>query len=130
MKYLLDTDSVSYALRGQGHVAEHILQQTPSALGVSSITVAVLRFGAHRRGSRKLTRLIDTFLGSVQVCPFDEAAANAYGKLAADLVGRGAIIGQADTMIAAHTLSLGLILVTNNQAHFQRVRGLRLENWL
>ena len=59
MKFLLDTNTVSYALRGYGGVAERLLEHAPSEIGVSAISVAELRFGAHKRGSRKLHLLID-----------------------------------------------------------------------
>jgi tRNA(fMet)-specific endonuclease VapC len=130
LKFLLDTDSVSYALRGEGRVAEEIQRRQPSELGLSSITLAELRFGAERRGSRRLQRLIDAFVGDVAVVPFDEAAADRFGKVAAGLVSKGTPIGALDTMIAAHALQLGLTLVTHKLKHFRRVRGLKLVDWV
>lgn len=126
---MLDTDTVSYALRGVGRVGATILAHAPSALCVSSITAAELRFGAARRKSPKLGALIDTFLASVAVAAFDDGAADAFGVLAAELVDAGTPIGDFDTLIAAHALSLDLTLVTNNRRHFERVVGLRLESW-
>lgn len=127
--YMLDTDTVSYALRGVGRVGATIVEHPPSALCVSSITVAELRFGAARRKSPKLAALIETFLASVAVAPFDDQAAGAFGVLAAELVDSGTPIGDFDTLIAAHALSLDLTLVTNNRRHFERVAGLRFESW-
>jgi len=129
-RYMLDTDSVSYALRGQGNVAAHILQHRPSELCISAITLAELRFGASKRDSRKLQRLIDTFAESVTPLAFDTDAADSFGKLAADLANRGTPIGAFDAMIAAHAVSQKLVLVSNNTKHFSRVTGLRCENWL
>jgi tRNA(fMet)-specific endonuclease VapC len=129
-KYMLDTDSVSYALRGQGNVASCILEHGPSELCMSVITLAELRFGADRRSSRKLHRLIDTFAESVMPLPFDTAAATRFGRLAADLASKGTPIGGFDAMIAAHAMAEKLVLVTNNAKHFGRVAGLRCENWL
>lgn len=130
MKFLLDTDSVSYALRGEGRVAEQIRGHRPSDLGLSAITLAELRFGADRRGSRRLHRLIDAFIGDITVVPFDKEAAGRFGKVAAALMSKGTPIGVLDTMIAAHALRLGLTLVTHNLKHFQRVRGLKLVDWV
>lgn len=130
MKYLLDTDSVSYALRGQGGVGSRIISQRPSELGISSITLAELRFGANRRRSRKLHRLIDTFISAVEVAPFDQAAAAEFGKLGSALAARGTPIGDFDVLIAAHAISLECVLVTNNLRHFSRVQGLEVESWL
>jgi len=97
---MLDTDSVSYALRGEGNVAARILQRRPSELCMSSVTLAELRFGAHKRGSRRLQRLIDTFVASVAPLPFDAAAADGFGRLAAELALKGTPIGAFDAMTA------------------------------
>ena len=129
-QYMLDTDTVSFALRGQGRVAARLLEHRPSQLGISSITLAELRFGAEARRSRKLHSLIGTFVESVGVLPFDEAAAGRFGAVAATLARRGEPVGAFDTLIAAHALSLGLTFVTNNSRHFTRVVGLKTENWV
>jgi len=127
--FMLDTDTVSYALRGQGKVAEEILKRNPSELCVSAITVAELRFGADRRKSAKLHRLIDSFLATVAVKTFDQECAAEFGKLANLLADRGEPIGEADTYIAAHAKAIKATLVTNNVKHFARVSGLKVENW-
>ena len=128
--YMLDTDTVSFALRGRGGVASRLLQHRPSEICISSITLAELRFGAEARRSRKLHGLIDTFVGSVAVVPFDQLAADRFAPVAAALARRGEPIGTFDTLMAAHALSRGLTFVTNNWKHFQRVRGLQTENWV
>jgi tRNA(fMet)-specific endonuclease VapC len=129
-KYMLDTDSVSYALRGHGNVASCILEHRPSELCISAITLAELRFGADKRRSKKLHRLIDAFVDSVTPLPFDADAAGQFGRLAADLAARGTPIGGFDAMIAAHAVSRKVVLVTNNAKHFGRVSALRCENWI
>jgi tRNA(fMet)-specific endonuclease VapC len=105
-QYMRDTDTVSFALRGQGRVAARLLEHRPSQLCISLITLAALRFGAEARRSRKLHRLVGTFV-------------EAEG---------GEPIGTFDTLMAAHALSLGLTFVTNNAKHFGRVVGLETEN--
>lgn len=85
---MLDTDSVSFALRGEGDVGARILEHRPSELCVSSITVAELRYGASRRNSAKLHQLIDAFTANVAVMPFDEACAARFGEVASKLVRR------------------------------------------
>ena len=129
-KYMLDTDTVSFALRGRGAVASRLLEHRPSKICISSITLAELRFGAEARRSRKLHRLIDTFAGSVTVIPFDQPAADRFAPVAAALARRGEPIGTFDTLMAVHALSRGLTFVTNNSKHFQRVGGLKIENWV
>ncbi len=130
MRFLLDTNTVSYALRGHGRVAERLLAYRPSEIGVSAITVAELRFGAHKRGSRKLHGLIDTFLAPVVEVPFDSAAADRYGQIGAKLQKRGEGIEMADAMIAAHALELGVVLVTHKLRHMSRVVELEIEDWV
>ena len=127
--YILDTDTVSFALRGTPAVVEKLKAHRRADLCLSSITVAELRFGASKRDSKKIHRAIDAFLTGVDVLPFDIAAADRFGALAATLSEAGEPIGQMDTLIAAHALALGAVLVTNNQRHFSKVRGLKLENW-
>src|SRR5476649_1553387 len=115
--YMLDTDTVSFALRGQGDVAARVLTHRPSELCVSGITVAELRFGAEAKGSRRLHVLIDMFIASVSVVDFDADAAHSFGRVAAALATRGEPIGTFDTLIAAHALSLKVTFVTNNTQH-------------
>lgn len=129
MKYLLDTDSVSFALRGHGQVGARLQAQRPSDLGISVITLAELRYGADRKGSRKLHGLIDTFAEAVEVVSFDEAAAAEFGRIGSILAERGTPIGEFDVLIAAHAVALRRTLVTNNVRHFSKVPGLSVENW-
>ncbi len=129
-RYMLDTDTVSFALRGQGRVATRLLAHRPSELCISSITLAELRFGAEAKRSRRLHRLINACVESVPVLPFDERAADRFAPVAVALARRGQPIGTFDTVIAAHALSLGLTLVTNNLKHFERVTRLKAENWV
>lgn len=129
-QYMLDTDTVSFALRGQGRVTARLLEHRPSELCMSSVTLAELRYGAEARRSRKLHNLISTFAESIAVAPFDRQAADRFAAVAVSLARRGAPIGTFDTLMAAHALSLGLIFVTNNSKHFGRVSGLKTENWV
>ena len=129
MKYLLDTDTVSYALRQDGRVAEQIKNTKPGKLGISSITLAELRLGARRKASSRIHSLIDIFALSVRVVSFDAMAAEEFARIGSFLMKNGIPIGQLDTLIAAHAISLDSILVTNNTRHFSRVPGLKLENW-
>jgi tRNA(fMet)-specific endonuclease VapC len=126
---MLDTDSVSFALRGYGQVAAKIIEHRPSELCISAITLAELEYGAARRKSARLHRLIDAFSSNVAVMEFDEACAVQFGHLASKLAERGTPIGEFDALIASHAITLEATLVTNNVKHFGRVQGLRVENW-
>ena len=129
-EFMLDTCTVSCALRGQGRVAARLLEHGPSQFCISSIALAELRFGAETRRSQRLHRLISAFIDSVEVLAFDQPAADGFAAVATSLVRRGAPIGALDTLMAAHALSLGLTFVTNNTRHFSRVVGLKTENWV
>jgi len=130
LQFMLDTDSVSFALRGRGNVGARILEHRPSELCVSSITVAELRYGAERRKSAGLHQLIETFTSNVAVVPFDESCAMEFGITGAEWAERGAPIGEFDVLIAAHALTLGVTLVSTNIRRFSRLRRLRVENWV
>jgi tRNA(fMet)-specific endonuclease VapC len=129
VRYLLDTDTVSFAIRGEGNVANRIRASEPSELGISAITLAELRYGADRKGSRKLHALIDGFAAAVEVAPFDEAAAAEFGRIGSLLADRGTPIGEYDVLIAAHAVSLRCALITDNLRHFSRVPGLTAKSW-
>jgi tRNA(fMet)-specific endonuclease VapC len=127
--FMLDTDTVSFALRGVGAVAARLAKRKRSELCLSAITVAELRFGADKRRSRKIHQAIDAFLSGVDVLAFDNSAAEKFGTIAAALATSGEPIGQMDTLIAGHALAVNATLVTNNLRHFSKVNGLKIENW-
>jgi tRNA(fMet)-specific endonuclease VapC len=129
VRFMLDTDSVSFALRGHGNVGARIIAHKPSELAISSITLTELRYGAERRKSKKLHQLINVFTDNISVLPFDEACGAQFGKLASELVARGTSIGDYDALIAAHAMELRVTLVTVNVKHFNRITGLKVENW-
>jgi tRNA(fMet)-specific endonuclease VapC len=127
--FMLDTDTVSFALRGQHGVGTRLLEHAPSEICISALCLSELRFGAERRASKRLHRLLDTFTLHVAVVPFDAAAATMFGRLCARLEAQGRPIGSFDTLIAAHAMALNVVLVTNNTKHFGRVHGLKTANW-
>lgn len=129
MKFLLDTDTVSFALRGEGQVVENLTRFRPSQVAVSTVTEAELYFGAFKRRSLHLEGLLDDFFSAVESLPMTSAVAKRYGRLAARLRADGEPISQMDTLIAANAVELGLTLVSHNQAHFRRVPELTLVDW-
>jgi tRNA(fMet)-specific endonuclease VapC len=128
-RYMLDADTVSYVIRGRREVVARLLEHRPSELCLSSITLAELRFGADAKNSRKIHKAIENFVAEVEVIPFDEVAADRFGRVCAALARRGEPIGTFDTLVAAHALSQDLTVVTNNTRHYARVPGLKVENW-
>ena len=130
MKYLLDTSTVSFAIRGVGNVGARLQVTNPSEVAISAVTESELWYGVEKRRSDKLRRSVEAFLSGLGILDYDRPAAREYGRVRVLLEQRGEPIGIADTMIAAHALSQRLTLVTNNGKHFRRVRGLLLEDWL
>ncbi len=132
MRYLLDTNICIYIMnRRPLTVIRKFKQFDIGDIGISSITVSELYYGAKKsnRLEENIQRLW-AFLMPFEVVSYDEAAANAYGDIRVDLERKGAVIGPLDMLIAAHALSLGLILVTNNVKEFQQISSLPVENWL
>lgn len=129
MNYLLDTDTVSFAIRGDGKVASEIRERLPSEIAISSITYAELVSGAERKASIRLAASVRNFVSQISILPFDRDAAEEFGKISALLIKQGLPIGNMDTLIAAHAIASEHVLVTNNTKHFSRVPNLRIENW-
>ena len=131
MRYLLDTNvCVDYLTGRFPKVAARIQRSAPGDLGLSSVVVAELRYGADRSARRKANHArIDILVDEIQCLDFDLTAAAAYGRLRARLEESGTPIGPNDMMIAAHALARGLELVTDNLEEFRRVKGLRAETW-
>jgi tRNA(fMet)-specific endonuclease VapC len=128
MRYLLDTKMVSDLVRNpQGKVAARIAQVGEESVCTSIIVAAELRYGAARRGSARLLAQLLTVLDAFEILPFEAPAEIAYGDLRARL---GKPIGGNDMLIAAHAVSLGHTIVTDNEREFSRVAGLPVENWL
>jgi tRNA(fMet)-specific endonuclease VapC len=131
MKIMLDTDVCIAILNRDERVRTHHVRHAPSALRVSAITLAELRFGVAKSSqARRASANLRLLLGKVAVVPFDDAATERYGELRASLERRGAPIGPLDTLIAAHALSLGWRLATHNSREFRRVPGLKVDDWL
>lgn len=129
--YLLDTDTVSHAIRGT-LLDERLQHLDPADWCISALTRAELRYGVARRpGATRLAAAVDAFLDLATCAPWDAAAADRHGALRATLRATGdGTIGVIDEQIAAHALALGAVLVTGNVRHFARVPGLAVEDWI
>jgi tRNA(fMet)-specific endonuclease VapC len=131
MQYLLDTNICIYIIKKKpAKVLERFQSLMLENVGISSITVAELEYGISKSQQQERNRLALTqFLLMLEVVKFDQVAATRYGSIRADLERRGLVIGSMDMLIAAHALSLDLVLVTNNIGEFSRIPNLKLENW-
>jgi tRNA(fMet)-specific endonuclease VapC len=129
-RYLLDTNTVSYVLRGNFPSVRERLQEVPiSAVSISVITEAELLFGvAKLPHARKLAILVEEFLRRIEILPWDSSAARHYARLRAGLEESGQPMGNLDLMIAAQGVALEATVVTNDRV-FRRVKDLRLEDW-
>jgi tRNA(fMet)-specific endonuclease VapC len=131
VRYLLDTNVLSDLIRHpQGPVAQRLLQCPADTAGTSLVVAAELRYGAERKGSAVLTQRVQQLLQQLPVWALEPDADAHYAAVRHHLERAGQPIGANDLLIAAHALALGATLVTNNRREFDRVPGLRVEDWL
>ncbi len=132
MKLMLDTNICIYIIKQQPvAVLKRFLEFQIGDIGISSITLSELRYGvAKSTHQEKNTKALDEFITPLEVVSFDEEAAHVYGNIRAILEKAGTPIGSMDMLIAAHAVSLGLPLVTNNAREFVRIPALNIIDWL
>lgn len=131
MLCMLDTNICVYLIkRKPSHVVDKLRTFKPGEVTVSSITVAELHYGVAKSNQpdRNREALVE-FLSPLEVLAFDEIASSHYGDIRNHLEKMGNSIGSMDLLIAAHARSLSLTLITNNLREFERVPGLRTDNW-
>lgn len=136
MNYLLDTDTCIYLMtehepKKRERIVKHLEAVKPEeTVYLSSISVSELSYGAHKgKWSKANVSLLERFLMDFTVAAFDEQAAKVCGSVRAALEKKGKPIGPLDTLIAAHAVSVGATLITNNAREFTRVTGLHVKNW-
>lgn len=131
MKYLLDTNICIYIIkRKPAIVLEKFKELSLGSVAISTITLAELEYGIHKSvNPDKNLEALNQFLIPLDIKAFDYDATITYGKIRADLEKKGTPIGPLDTLIAAHALSLGMTLITNNEKEFNRIAELKIENW-
>ena len=133
MLHMLDTDTASYVIKGRSPAIEAKLALIlPSMVCISVMTRAELLYGLKRLSAdHRLHLAVRQFLKIVRMLPWDAEAAGWYADIRHQIMGSGQTIGELDMMIAAHSLSAGAVLVTNNIRHYQRIEApLILENWV
>jgi tRNA(fMet)-specific endonuclease VapC len=131
LRYLLDTNILSDLLRNPGGRAARRLAVVGETTVCTSIVVACeLRYGAAKRGSPALSKRVDNLLESLEILSLDRETDYRYAEVRWHLDRAGQPIGANDLLVAAHTLALDLVLVTDNLKEFSRIPRLALENWL
>ena len=132
MRYMLDTSICIYLIKRQPREVIGKFQGiAPGEIVISSVTVAEMMYGvAKSQHKDKNKSALEAFLAPLEIVDFDFKAAQHYGIVRTNLEKMGTPIGAYDLMIAAHVLSLGLVLVTNHEREFQRIPELIVENWV
>jgi tRNA(fMet)-specific endonuclease VapC len=129
-RYLLDTNIVSDVMRNPDGRAEQALRDNAGAeIGISLVVKGEILFGLARNLNAKGRRRFEAFLEAIAVWPMPEVVADIYGQVRATMEKSGNQLGTNDMWIAAHSLSLDAVLVTDDR-RFQSVPGLKVENWL
>jgi tRNA(fMet)-specific endonuclease VapC len=131
VRYLLDTSTASYVIKGNFPRLRLRLVKVPMAeVGISVVTEAELRFGVARRPeATSLKSVVEEFLLRVEALPWNSEAARHYARIRASLEKDGEPMGNLDLMIAAHAVAAEVVLVTHDHV-FRRVKGLKMEDWI
>jgi len=131
LKYMLDTNIVIYTVKNRPSHVRETFKQHEGQMCISSVSLGELIYGAERSAQTERNLAdINGLIARMEVAAFEDHASEHFGQLRAELYKAGQPIGPYDMMIAGHARSMGLILVTNNTQEFERVPGLRLENWV
>lgn len=130
-RFMLDTNALSGLVRQpMGAIARKVDARGIDRVCTSVLTASELRYGAVKSQSHKLQARVDQMLSGLAILPFESPADRIYAQIRSQLAMAGSLIGPTDMFIAAHALTLDLVLVTANVGEFSRVPGLTVENWL
>ncbi len=129
-KYLLDTNICIFLLRGNRDVADKLIELGEGRCLISEITVYELLFGAYNSG-RKAAEInkVKNFIKHFPIAPLMDSA-DEYASLKVSLRAKGIMIDEFDLIIASAAIARKYVLVTDNLKHFQRIEGLKIENWI
>jgi len=130
--FMLDTNICIYVIKKKPEsVLRHIKRKKDKGLFISTITLSELEFDIENSNCKEKNRIaLMEFLTIIGIKHFDENAAKEYGIVKKYLKDEKCLIGPMDMLIAAHAKSLNMVLVTNNTNEFNRVNGLKVENWV
>jgi tRNA(fMet)-specific endonuclease VapC len=131
LKYMLDTNICIYVIKRRPEALLEVFNRYSGHMCISSITLGELLHGVEKSTQPERNRRnVEDFISRLDILSYDETASAHYGDIRATLECKGTPIGVNDMHIAGHARSNGLILVSNNCKEFQRIEGLRLENWV
>ncbi len=131
MKYLIDTNICIYIMNNRPiDVIKKFKKVNIGEVGVSTVTISELQYGVAKSQQRKKNQSrLNEFIAPLILLPYDSDAAKTYGDIRYSLEKVGHPIGPLDLLIAAHAMSQNLIIVTNNDKEFSRIKDLKVENW-
>ena len=130
LRYMIDSDTLSYVMKGRDLGLRKRFSEMLRQVSISSVVFAEIAYGLNKKSSACYQAVFDALLGIVPVEPWSRSCAEEYARIRGDLERAGTPIGVLDMMIAAAAKVADATLVTNNTAHFSRVRGLKIENWV
>lgn len=125
---ILDTDTISYYLRGDKNVRK-MFQINRSELASTSVNYSELIFGLKKRDNKNLLLKVELMFDNIKIYSFDKNSARIFGILKALLSKKGTIIADMDLMIASIAMANDEVLVSNNLKHFEKIEGLVVESW-
>ncbi|MCY1667681.1 type II toxin-antitoxin system tRNA(fMet)-specific endonuclease VapC [Rhizobium sp. SL86] len=130
LKYMLDTNICIFTIKNKPQQVRDAFNRHHGQLCMSSVSLMELIYGAEKSASpERNLAVVEGFAARLEVLSYDEIAATHTGQLRAELARNGTPIGPYDQLIAGHARSRGLIIITNNSREFDRVPGLRIEDW-
>ena len=131
MTYLLDTNICIYIINEHpAQVLQRVIQAGRESLAISTVTVAELAFGVAKSARPDSRAKLENFLSKFPIVDWDQNAAWVYGPVRKALEAKGQRIGERDLLLACQAIAMDATMVTNNAREFERVEGLRLENWV
>jgi tRNA(fMet)-specific endonuclease VapC len=131
VRWLLDTNILIAISKCNPALLPRLQNINSADICLSSIVLSEIEYGIAKSARKQTNRQVfEAIVHAFPVHAYDETAAGHYGLLRAELEAQGRLIGPNDMLIAAHALALGCVLVTDNVREFERVGGLRVENWL
>ncbi len=131
LKFMLDTNVCIFTIKNKPQAVREAFNLHQGQLCISAVTLMELIYGAEKSSApERNLAVIEGFAARLEVLPYDNDAAAHTGMIRAELAKAGTPIGPYDHMIAGHARSQGMIIVTNNRREFERVQGLRVEDWI
>ena len=126
---VLDTDTISYFLRGNQSVKEKFIEHQ-NELSSTTVNYSELIYGLTKKDNKKYLSKVELIFKNIKLYSFDKKSANTFGVLKASMQKQGIVVADMDLMIASIALSYDEVLISNNLKHFSKIEGLGVESWV